>query len=967
MSDLQLKNLLGSDLLALLLPTQYSGRVSSGLEKQNGSIQGNTDFSLLGQTLTVDSELSGSVEIHGKDQPVVVGEHPYMPTKGQYFSDLVINGKAEISGEASSSLTNGISLGLTASAGGDVTYRHLRSAKGTVTKLNALKKLVATSRLPILLKPRNLDTGELQSLASHMEVDLGLTAEYGYTKDLEYDLFGDNNAPITASIKAAINASFGLALTGEFDFTLESCTTQETENENWVRARLERKRKSTLSLAAKLDIEVAYDLGSGLVGLLNELLGTQPAQQLFDTIDNIGEDLRTFSTTDWEALVKEKLTARSQTILDNYLGDGVDDLVNAFGSSNVRKLLVNTQRALTYYRSMDSKIKDLWNRVLGYAHVGPGTKLYSALVVISKLDPNDLDSSLDDLLEHQGLQAIQLVEAITGESIEELIVGADPHVANFLEEAVNAAKSILKFIHNTDINVIKSLNAFTKKTGVEGAVNWLETNLGGVETVADLKEKLIGDANILIQEGVEKLINKAWDKIPQSLLDELKDLATKLADYIGNIDEEKQQLKEKLENMKGDVGMNLGLEWDRVLERTAVVDVSFDPKDRKVLAAYNRLVKGDVHGFLSALPDEDDDDDADYMLNQCLLTDTRTSTLAFNFSISALRGVKTKNRRQVSSSISVVQDANGWHRVGEYVGAYTRIIQEEKQTWQASATASASAYANDKELDQAYTDIIWDLTVSTSRNDTNTSSSELEATLDMLERLGFSDAREEINVANVPDGTTTRLAVKLELGGSTLKTILGAEKNQRALAFLNAGYFWHDTVLASRVGGKPVGPYLAAVIKSNAYLQSWHDPRLLKRLNIDSPSARAQGMGLKTVAAWPSLMAIPTAYGMSENEEEDTVESLDKATEDQTHDNLRSVMNDFSAFAKAATAKAAWTSPMYALYLPLCLLANTDPDLLDDVHGTATFRWKKNDDWQTPVVLGFTSDLHLTQPIAGPN
>lgn len=951
---MELGNLL--DAAAPLL-AKIDGPVSAGLPAKNLNLERSQNFNLYGQTVGVKGDLDASIQIHPVGQAVPVAGGFYAPAAGQAFAEALISGSIFIESEGQVNAGGGVSLGFSARSDLNVKYRHVLAAAGTALQSQTLQSLITSSRLPQMIEPANVAAGQLQSLEFDSYVDLGITAGYGLVRQFQTDIFGDLRVPVALGINAAVNASFGLGLSGSMAFTVERISNL-SGNANWVRAIVHKKRESRLSLAAKLDLEINYDLGTGLLGLLDQVLDLEPVKQFFAELDEVKVMLQDVASGQGLQTLQQKLGEKATAVLSVYLDQGVDKVFTYLDTDDGRKVLGQLVKVNQAYQNLDAEIQDLWNRVLAYGNLQQGSSFANALAKIAAIDPNNLDQSLQGLLGQDAQQAVAALQDLTGRTLEELIIGEDSQVKVWLERAVALAKQMKSFIDDYPADVAARVKAFAQKIGVDGTMRWLNANLPADGNMATLQANIKDKAGVLLQEKVQALIDKGFAQINPETISQIQGFATKLVGYIDQIDEKTAQLKTVIGNLKGTTGLSLGFEWERIVTRTALVDISFDPTDAGVLTAYSRLTSGNVQGFLAALPD----DTSHYALHDSLLTYSKTISTSFSLSFAALMGVKNTRRRNYASAVRLVQESDGSkERRGSYTGSFTNMITESGKPWEASVALTAQTSAANGNFALPYDHTNLDVILTVSRSDDQTSPTELAGLLQLMDDLGFDDIYDRVNPAEIPANTGTRLALSFDLRLGSIDALVNLnDKAKTILAFLNAGYLWHNTPLAMRAPDGFKGGDLAWYIANDAgYRKNFPQPVKLNGLPVEGPNEEMLG----TVNLWPSLKYVADARWQANKEFQDMGKALAATRENPTDQALLGLMKQFADYARDLTATGDWTSPMFAVFWPLTVIQQVQPALLKGIRAAGTFRWQVDGVWQTPVFLSYRNGLALPQHV----
>src|SRR5207237_2301358 len=103
--------------------------------------------------------------------------------------------------------------------------------------------------------------------------------------------------------------------------------------------------------------------------------------------------------------------------------------------------LADINKALSIYNSVETKVKQLWSSLLTRVNLQPGSDLRTTIEAIAALDPKN--PNLTQFLSPTAQKNLELLESLSGKSIEQLLVGSNAGVEIAIADAVNLAKQLL--------------------------------------------------------------------------------------------------------------------------------------------------------------------------------------------------------------------------------------------------------------------------------------------------------------------------------------------------------------------------------------------------------------------------------------------------------------------------------------------------------------------------------------------
>lgn len=992
--------ILGNDKLAALYEKVQ------GLEQKVGSKAFEleiSDFEKAGTVSILDEtvDLTGNVslapvlEIHAANEklsdPYGSGEELKAPS-GSSYADFELKIGANV-GAQRALATGALKVSAKGSVETGIDYRHLLLVKSKDTRLKALSDLLKTTRPPQLVNLSNkvtkggLADGEIHRLQATLNLDFDLSARYGanFALDKAIQLFdGLPAANVTASGEMAITAALGLSLH-------ERMVLAVGRSDRWARLRLERERQSRIGFSAMMALQARYDFGGGLATVLEQALGQSPIPRLMDSLHKVDA----LAAGDWSA-IQAKVTGD----LADAIGEFVDDTgwkEWLEGSKEVAKLLETSAEIVRFYDGIEPKVQSLWDQLLGKADLGPGSKIRTTLSQLTKLDDPSFD--LGDLvdLSTDAAQAVDMIETLSGKSLEEILLSSDSGIRETLGEVADLARKAEK-LFDLDNQVIEKMREFSERTGIAGTVDKLRKI---PTSTAELEAQLSGR----LQKLIERLVGKAWDQINKSDLAKVQKWAQRIKDVLDDVEGVQAEILQKIRDIRGEIGFSMGLEISRVSTRTALLDVEIDlEKDAKFRKkVQERFQSAEVRRLLDTLAERvneqkegAEDGELPFRLRECAFTSrrVRTSSMSVVFKFLGPLGKLAGNQNQVSrrieeSNLQVRQVGGKLLRSATYNGGFQRTEVWNKTTSESAVwldLEAADVTKSMSRLDAKFEkEISRTLRATYSRDDNESTAEELSALGPRLESLGFEGGS---GLADVPALAQTRLAFDIRLPGEALAAFCAGvtgEANWNR-SFLDGAEGWFgDRLVDKRVDGNHdvgLGEMLGVFIQSNIFLDNW-----TKSMREFGAAFTTGGKGDrftitvsgKKVKIRPVLDVAGGGQPRFHPDFDPVRKLLVRRGGAKAIARLGDALKTGAQPTPAACAKAArasangwrratacslvWPTPTFGMWFLMTRLAQPDTrHFLKQATGVATLRWKQSEDWQGPVTWRLAEGKGVTPP-----
>lgn len=977
----EIAKLFNSDAAKLLLDetglTQPVG--SGGFQPKDKQVQAeNVPLSVLGQTLNLSATGKGEVQIYPASAQVAdlfVDGETFQAPSGTALAELKLDGTVSLGG--SFSLSQGaLMLSASASASGQLTYQHLLPVRQQSLLLRAFEDLALGTRLPQTVRLDQLVPGEVHRMEALLSLSFGVQARWG--KDLDLDkvvsLFNGLSARIQAQAAASVQASLGWSLYEQMRLTVGKANLM---NADWVRIRLQRVHEQRLTLGAVVQLQATYD-ASDIATILQQMLDQSPLPRVVDAFQQV-------ASGNWDA-IKGELTNRAVATLDEYLDDTgwkkwlADD-------PKVKQLVAAANRVVTAYDGLDARVQSLWDQLLGSADLGPDSEIRKVLQQIAGLGT----INVTDLIQNQDLKkAIELIESLTGKSLEEILLASDSDARKYLDQAVKLANQALSFLQDAPGTVLSDAKAkidqYAEKLKIKSTLEFLRTN---ATSVASLEAAIDAEAQKRLHQLLEKLLDKAFGAISDQDVQKVQQWAQRVLDQY---DELNAKLQQVLARFKGEVGFSLSLEMDRLTRREAVIDVEVDPQApalRDIVPS--ALLSGSVRDLLDGLPElAVEGQQPSYLIREAALSQRRVRTNSLSFLLSAL-GLKNvfKNQSQwlEEYNLQFSQQGSGQTAVlarrAAYTGGFLRsntvgAFDMEAGVWLDVAGQDTPARPFDPYADGALQPKLR-LTLALDDSELTTAD---QAGLDtLLGDLGFLRLISRFPSKLIGGKTVeARLGITMEIDQPGVDSLLsdlnaaGAEESWN-LDYLNASRRWYtESLVAEFTNDVSVGDILVAIEQRSDFNQQWTggaDPltQWAKQVGTFNPTVGNRRPkvdllrdpdNLNLRARWNPLYS--SLFDLASNRKPglDGLRNIRLGLEDFRNKRSHASLVDLSRAAALGFKDAhpggltlSWNNPMFLFWLMIVRLTRLDSKQARAARGLATLRWKDPGDgkpWGDPVV-----------------
>jgi hypothetical protein len=886
------------------------------------------DLKVFDLTASLDAQSSATISIVAPSTTITPFDSSAPLTAPASTSYAVLHLEGKLSAGASGNITS-IPLAISASAADSFQYDHYLPVASTEIRAAALARLAASAQLPQFENLTTLQAGEISSFSATLNFDLGIKAQWGASFDLQrvLDLFDGLSAQFTAKVQYSLEASLGWSIYDDMDYVVARA---QTNNANWVRIHIDRAHKNSFTAGATFALQIDYDASS---------LGTalEKAFELSPLPRAIGI-LTTVSSTTWDQ-VKAQVTDRASSELISLIA-GTGWKEKAADSPEVTAALADINKAISLYNGVDTKVQQLWSSLLLKAGAEPGSDLRKTIDTIAALDPKD--PNLEQFLSAGAQKDLDMLESLTGRSIEQLLVGSSTGIETAIAQAVSLAKQLQSILTNTPAKVDGALQKFAQTSGVKGVIEWLSANATSLDAIQQS-----GDREI--QSLVAKAVNKTFGSVTPKDVQTVQNWAKKL---LAQWDDLSAKLAAAAKYLKGTVGFNVSLEYSRASESSAMLDFELDPANEAAVKAVSaQLAKGSVRDMLAAL-DEIDADSAGnlpYTIRDSILTSrhVRSSATTVLLSLLGLQKLQKVTGSRFEESIVHINDAG---RTATISGGFTQAVTAGTATSECGVWVETDATATTKDVAQPFATATRTMRLTFARSDTKSNADQLNALRTLLDDLGFTQT--DGVMLDAPDGAETTFSLDISLDERAVKVFAAndGEENWNN-DYRNAAYrLLRDDMITEKLAsvGQPIGEVLAAVVATDDFGATWTDTSMGKFVNVAGEKGFAvSGKTLRILNDERQIVPpyIPVRMMITRRPRGlSGLQSVGNAL--QSTSLLQRDLEKLSAGAAAMFANTAlpeWDNPMFNFWFVvarLVRLANEGTNVLKTATGLATFRYR---------------------------
>lgn len=906
-------------------------------------------------TLTVGAAVPANAPV-----PELYGEGSETTPSSGRFASFAAELGVEAEGKWSDLGPWGVSVA--GSLDGKVAYRHLLAVPREDKVTNALLRAVGSAQLPSMVELGKLAVDEHHVLEATLGIGIDAGVEKGFAASIEdplLEVFGGLPLKLSAQVEGAVRATLGLALHG----SMRLAVGRDGETPGFVRIRLERKHQGSFTFGAMIAVQATYDLASSLESILDHALGLLPMPQIEEALGQVEALL---GDGDHWNKVRSDLSAAMAERVAVLLGvEGWIDKVAA--DDEVKARFEQLRAAVKAYRRLDTKVKSWWDHLLVASGFDKKEKIRTLLGTLQKIDPST--TTLADLLDtenHPDLAALlEVVELITGQSLEDLVAGAGVNLPAILTRAKRFAEQAMTVIELPD-TVLDRFHDYAKKSGIEGVVAWLETNAGDLQT---LKKT----ANAQIGALLARLIGKAVAEIDDTHLARIQGWAAKVRALLDTRDEWEAKLREKISSLKGTVGFSLAIEVGRLAIETAIIDLDVRLDAKPVLDKVQKALRRvSIDEILAALPGEEEEPgetaELPFVLRECVFLSRRERWFKGGLLLNSFLA-KTDRRRITETTVAFTSVKGAIERHVSTSGRFI-LTQESNLATHFSATAELRLDATDAQRSRfapCTGPRTPSLRLAVTRTDDKSSAAEVAALVGLVQRLGLEPLGTPAGA--VPDSAQTAFALTVGLPKPCVKGLSSLAGDEAAWnrAYLNACARWLGPGFSADDNAPKGDPLpsqvLPALLGAEHFRTNWthSGPDDLAKWALGKEFTLV--FGKKKYRVTPYKVGQGSAYPRWQPPFQPVgsivaarfwalkaLESALKASADKETGSPARMTAACAAFAKAVKVAAPWhwREPVFPVWYLLALVWAASPGTLKDATGMATLRWRRDptQDWQ---------------------
>jgi hypothetical protein len=856
-----------------------------------------------------------------------------------------INVTGNLSAGLSGSVNDTVPLSISASGAASFTYNHYLPATATDTRLTAFQRLAASSQLPQFESLVALKPGEISSFEAPLNFDLGLKAKYGSSFNVSevLQLFAGLSAQLTAQVQYSIEASLGWSIFDDMKMVVGSA---QQNNPGWVRIRIDRTHNNTFTAGATFALQVNYD-ASSLATVLEKAFDMTALPRVIDI-------LTTASTISWETLQQTVVDEASNKVIELIAGTGWK--TKAANDPTIVKALAGINKVLSLYNSVDAKVQQLWSTLLTKVDLQPGSSLRSAIEKIAALDPTNPD--LTQFLSPTANKDLELLESLSGVSLEQLLVGSNTGVGIAITDAVNLAQQLLRIITETPTEVTTAIQQFEVKFGIKSAVDFL-SNVSSLDKIEQF-----GDG--IIRKVVAKAVGSVFTAVGPAEFNNVQAWAKKI---IAQWDALTAKLIVAAKFLKGQVGFNVALEFSRVSAYSAVLDFEVNPQVAASIAAVQaQLPRGNVAGMLSALNGLDR---ATFEIREAVIMSRhlRTGTTTVILSFLGLQNLQKVTTTRFDETVIRVTNAG---RQATFNGGFVQAVSVG-QSGECSTSIGADASDTNTDVTLPFATVSRSLRLTFAHHSMSSNQSERDALLKLLAQLGFipSTGAPAIDAA---DGTETIFAMNIILDGAAVAALVSdlAETNwnndyrNSATRLLSDALF--DTRKLGNVDMRVVDAEVD-VVGTELWTDTWTDAS--RQRFVTDPRAAMLSISGKPLRVVAGADIVPPYEELQQLivrrpaglRQLDNLKSAVTASTDGAPATLQQLASSAAAFF-ASTSLDIAENPMFAFWFTIARLSRIGAGALQNAKGLTTLRVRTSPTADLSVPVQWTLAAGVGVPAA---
>jgi hypothetical protein len=723
-------------------------------------------------------------------------------------------------------------------------------------------------------------------------------------------------------------------------------------------------------------LEVNYNLADALDSILRRALDLTPLPRLVQALEEVA---RLGSA---EAL-RERLSERATDAIADYLDDTgwrqkLDD------STFVTRLVHTAQEVTSTYEGLSDQVKSWWDDLLGRVDLASDSAARGVLERLERLDSDTLD--LGTLLDPAKRNTVEILEALSGRSLEDLLLGQNDAFRDVLHQVGARAREALDFLDRLDAlpgEVVAGLEGFAAKTGIRDVLDFLSQH---ATSKAQLEAAIATHARQTLRGLVGRLTGKLFADVTDGEVERVRRWAQHLLDSYQDL---QGQVDAAIEKTRGRFGFSLSLAVDRATRRQAWIDVEFDPEQDRVRNIVRRsLERGSPRVLLEelAMADPDDGSAPAFQIREAVFSSRRSRAASVLLSSLGLQLLGTRGERIDEYHVRLEQATAGApiKREARFSGGYLRTQISGSAEVHCAAWIDAFSRARVQAPGDPFQGIQHGLRLTLGWNDPATTAAQVTALGVILADLGFPPlpAAAEGAVAQGSNGVPTRFALELRLPAAAVPALLTIPAGSEGEAdwnrdYLRAGRRWYAETLNPDLLNPPTGPSIGAVLgwvlRQPDFLRRWTEGvntftdwareenafGRLRRIDVDLIRYPERS---NRIAQWfPPYNSLAYFLAHRDRGLEGVLElarGFQAAQASPTQENLaRQARLAASAlrqvFATAPLDSSSWTNPMFHFWWVLARLARVAPRELATVRGLYSLRWKGSSDtdaWQDPVM-----------------
>lgn len=858
-----------------------------------------------------------------------------------------------------------------AMASTELSYRHLVVLPQEVSLAKAAATLIGRARRPSHFLEGALEPGEFHEFTGRLKFDLKATAGAGFKSEFKTNLaiFDGFSPEVKVTARATFEAALGLSIFEETTFIV---LRQPDWAEEQLRLRISSKKDRGLTIGVKIAIAVQHNLGDVLSRTLDHAFGLTPVADALETLQEISEYAKKIAAGSQSLNgLLESLSKKSGSSIFKRLWEGL----SLGDDQKVAEFTGKVARFVDSYKSLDSKLKELWEDFLEHADVGDQSTLRSVLQEIAGFGGSSREKILKNLVakvsNQQGQAILRLLELLTGETLEGLLSGFQKNEDDLQTAVTSAATRAKKFLDFLDEGPVQEvadrLHAFARKAGIEGVVEWLAKNASSPDAVKTA-------ANNAVTKVVSRLFHKTVQSLGEAELRQLQSWAAKVSqalDVEKRLAPWRESIKKDLARLDQEMGFSLSFEISRQITKEAILDAKIGKPLWETIS--EALVKGDLPELLRIVTRADDEDPADRdsefpisVVYECSMLSRRSRKSGWGLRLKAfgLEWLTARSSLRLVESQDKVTAIQG--RQVKVRGLSELTSQDDRELWKSAMELEIASQKGSFGGPSTPGDAV--LSLSIGIEDDKMKAAEAAGLDGLLVELGFVSQSNTTAADFLEIDGEARLGLKLAFSANLIDLVgaisaIPAKGVNKTEALVATKRVFDDEMVQIFHDGARTGLVLNTYLSSpdgeaavkKGMLETISDLQAVKVVTIGTRQIRmVRGVSNAILPPYQVLRQVSALLGRVEPDASRTGKALAQLNKD-ANGKVHDVAAAFETLAEQVVRQhnslnlSAYANPMVGFWI-FCRRLQAGLKTRVTVRGAATLERKESGSWSAPVI-----------------